>query len=191
MITFIETEEFSLPLRNGLALCSQRQPITEARVWVSQVLPQLKKTIFVLGVGAGYHVEELCRMHPDAHVVTIDFDAELQPDLLIHPNFSPGQVWAEIIHPYIDRGFQVLKFRPAWAGRENQFERLEDLILGRGTKAFENVEWLASDAGVLEWLAEVQPGFFHSLLSVVPPVTNSRPLSEKQKVLLALRELVE
>lgn len=191
MIKFTEFEDIILPWRDGVSLCSQRAPIREAKNWVAALTLNLDKTIFVLGAGGGFHVEELCRMHPNAHVVTIDFDLELEPDILLPKNFSAQQVWAEVVHPYIDKGFQVIRFRPAWARLEKEFERLEDLILGRGTKAFENIEWLASDPGILEWLADVQPGFFHSIKSVVPRLQKPALLSEKQKILLALKELVD
>lgn len=191
MIKFTELDDVILPWREGVSLCSPRAPLREAKNWVGALNLNLQKTIFVLGAGGGFHIDELCRMHPGAHVVTLDFDLELEPDILLAKNFTPQQVWTEVIHPYIDRGFQVVRFRPAWARLEKEFERLEDLILGRGTKAFENVEWLASDAGVLEWLSEVQPGFFQSIKSVVPRLQTSRLLTEKQKILLALRELVD
>ncbi len=191
MITFTEFEDVILPWRDGLSLCSTRAPLREAQAWVSQLNINLQKTVLVLGAGAGFHVDELCRMYPSAHVVTIDFDLEMEPDILVARNYSAQQIWAEVIHPYIDRGFQVVRFRPAWARLEAEFERLEDLILGRGTKVFENVEWLASDAGVLEWLAEVQTGFFHSIKSVVPQIASKPDLSPKQKILFALKELVD
>lgn len=191
-ISFIASAErpgMALPFRDGRSLCSVRDPQKEARVWAQRV-GLTARSIFVLGHGAGLHVEQLSHLAGARRVMSIDFDRELKPEILLNPEESGEVIWQSLLREHLEAGFQVLSFRPAWAGRENAFQRLEDFMLGRGTVIGETVPWLNEDAGIAAWIENADDSFYQSLKSIVP-VDLSVVTSERQKILLALRELIE
>lgn len=133
----------SVPLREGRALCSTRDPLSEARQWVSR--QQIEQPlVFLIGHGSGFHVKKLREFAPQARIVTVDINAELSPDICL-PEWAPAEdVW-KIVEPVLKEGFQVLRFRPAWSGAETQFQRLEDLFCGRCAHDGSHLPYLGDD----------------------------------------------
>lgn len=191
-ISFIASAErpgMALPFRDGRSLCSVRDPLKEAKAW-AQRASLTARTIFILGHGAGLHVEQLSHLAGARRLISIDFDRELKPEILLSPEESGNVIWQSLLCEHMEPGFQVLSFRPAWAGRENAFQRLEDFMLGRGTATGETVPWLNEDVGIAAWIENADNSFYQSLKSIVP-VDLGVVTSGRQKILLALRELIE
>ena len=101
---------------------------------------------------------------------------------------SPENVWTLLVLPHIELGFKVAVFRPAWAGYETEFARLQDLLLGRRTPPGEMIPWLADDGPVNEVCEKSDP-MFH--LSIKSFKQNYAVVSPRLKIIRAIAELVE
>lgn len=66
-------------LKDGKYLASSFDPQKEAEAWwkSSQRLTKHARTVFVLGLGAGYHIEVLSRELPQVKILVIEPDQEL------------------------------------------------------------------------------------------------------------------
>lgn len=64
--------------RDGRLLASQVDPVAEAKAWLSRRMRFMDKvkTVFVLGMGAGYHIQVLCET-TSAKIVVIEPDLEV------------------------------------------------------------------------------------------------------------------
>ena len=67
-------------------LCSARDPEREALGWLAQIY-FYGNHLWVLGLGAGYHVNILLRQFPDLHITVIDH----RPELLAQFQFSQSE----------------------------------------------------------------------------------------------------
>lgn len=176
--------------RDGRWLHSQREPYREAGLWVSARPSGVQGLVFVLGLGAGYHLREWQRQRPDLCLVACDFDSELFQKSQIQTLSSfqsltlkgPGVFglhlgensdFSACQNLLLRRGYSVFRFRPAWAGREIEFTTLEDELLDRHLKKTDQGETIEAN---------------------IKSLTEARSLAEldpnEQKLLLALRELV-
>lgn len=195
-IRWSETPDSQWVQRDGRFLHSQRDPLREAGIWVSGRPEKLKDMIFVLGLGAGFHVREWIRQCPTLCLVICDFDREL---------FAGNQIdcvneFKDIAHAgpgvhglclnsetqmrpldILIRGYSVVRFRPAWAGREPEFSAFEDCLLDRS----------AAQLGD-DFLTQSQnwpQGLDVNIKSLGDPTIGfTEP--QDQKLLAALRELV-
>lgn len=130
----ITYSESGMPLRDGLSLCSRRDPVEEARGWLGRTEVTPHRAIFVVGVGAGAHLELLRRNFQDQQIFSFDFDIELSPDVLVEPrDLGPSSdfnlVQTAYALPWLDVGYQVLCFRAAWVGRQTEFQKLAEALL--------------------------------------------------------------
>jgi hypothetical protein len=110
--------------RNGLLLCSPRDPEREANAWFDkQKLIESDKKIIVLGAGIGYHIKEIQKHFPEIKIDVLELDTDTRNELKIsNVNLIEHSVGVENI--IFDA---VLGFRPAWAGYEKEYT---DIFLG-------------------------------------------------------------
>lgn len=136
----------NFPTRNGLRLCSHQDPQGEAQKWVQSLCVQADRHYLVLGVGAGFHLDELAKQVTPSDILAFDFD--LPPETL---ELVPERKWrsqVQTLDPKSDfhnvlrslpvRGsqfIQIAPFRPAWSGYQLEFERLK--IVLRGARQFD------------------------------------------------------
>ena len=111
MIENTASKTFEKIERNGRLLCSPRNPMKEAAEWLQrQKLTVHDQAVLVLGLGAGYHVQELCRQFPNLKVEIFELD----------PQFRNSQ-YHFVEEPFSEKYDAILAFRPAWAGYEAQY----------------------------------------------------------------------
>lgn len=129
----------NLPTRNGLRLCSHKDPQGEARKWLESLCLQSNHFYVVLGVGAGFHLTELAEQVPPTNFLAFDFDVTLDFSQAAKPWHSRVQVLdrnsdfqdALKTVPFMDsKVIQIVPFRPARNGAEAEFERLHLMLRG-------------------------------------------------------------
>lgn len=182
-------------LRDGRSLHSPRDPAREAGVWVAGRPARVQGLVFVLGLGAGHHVREWARQRPDLTIVAIDFDQELFhhmtmiDDVDAAVDLTAGVYGLSLEHAMIgrgealiDHGYSVVRFRPAWGGRETEFHALEDILLDRSILHLRS-ELVAG--GAQAW----PRGLDLNIKSLTAAGVEIVDL-EDRKLLMALRELV-
>ncbi len=123
--------------RNGYALCSQRNPEREAKIWLQQwenyLVDELE--IVVVGLGATHHIHLLAQKFSDILIHVIEPDVKLiefykQNSYTLNSqsetgvSFSRVHMLNEVSVTDLER-FQllpVLDFRPAWQGFESHYQ---------------------------------------------------------------------
>lgn len=136
----------NFPSRNGLRLCSHKDPQGEAQKWVQSLGVQADRHYLVLGVGAGFHLDELALQVKPSNFLAFDFD--LPSETL---ELAPERKWLsqiQILDPTSDfrnvlkalpvmgsQFIQIAPFRPAWIGYQLEFERLKMVL--RGARQFD------------------------------------------------------
>ncbi len=178
-----------LPTLDGRFFCSRRDPKREAQSWLQSQrrLISENKTLVVLGLGAGFHIEALqAAVTNPIHVI------ELRPELIghwqIHNSESKIQVSPSIVP---SENLQILEFRPAWNGLEVRYENLSrELrsvhIHSLRAEAEAHDLWILSDALKKANLPE-------NLELTIKDIVHAIPLenqSEEARIWRALRELV-
>jgi hypothetical protein len=133
----------------GMSLCSQRDPQREAATWCEAV--QSKKSedqYWVLGLGAGYHIEELARRNPKTVICVVEFRKELIELFWAQAPHLKGQVLithidrsSNIFHTQVFEIFglslaPIFKFFPALQGFEAQAQEVEEHLSGRTPEGF-------------------------------------------------------
>lgn len=133
----------NLPTRNGLRLCSHKDPQGEARKWLKSLCIQSDHFYVVLGVGAGFHLNELAEHVQLTNFLAFDFDLTLDFSQAGKPWQSRVQIldrnsdFQEALKtvPLMDsKVIQIVPFRPAYNGAEADFERLH--LMFRGIRNF-------------------------------------------------------
>lgn len=180
--------------RDDRTLHSPRDPAREAGLWVAGRPARVQGLVFVLGLGAGYHVREWARQRPDLTIVAVDFDAELFTELPAVPSLDAaadlapglyGLCLGDVVargEALLERGYSAVRFRPAWSGREAEFNALEDLLLDRSILQL-NHELVAG--GAAAWPRGLDLNI-KSLTAAGVEIVDA----EDRKLLMALRELV-
>ncbi|PWU14776.1 MAG: hypothetical protein C5B49_12680 [Bdellovibrio sp.] len=182
------TFENNIPFRDGRALCSLRNPRREAQQWVERQRPDPSCETLVLGIGAGFHLDQLKLTYPAMKITGLDFNsgAEVTPvasaeapeaptwplvngwkAIILPPEVDATEIWHSIVKPRLANDFQVLRFHPSWAACEASFQDLEDVLLGQNLKNGDLIPWLAEDEGVRKWCHEVSPELALSLRSLM------------------------
>lgn len=178
-------------LRDGVSLHSRKDAVREAETWAetqSNALSRgtLQGPVFVLGCGAAHHLRALSQLRPELHLVAVDFDEEI---LACAGDFELILGFREAIQSQVKialiiasqrstsehekrhlfgMGYSVLRFRPAWAGFEAEYTALEASLLDNTPESI--LTW--SGAGKTE------------------TEKDTTPLTEDEKLILALKEVV-
>lgn len=189
--------------RDGRLLASRFEPATEAAAWLERrrTLLDNVRTVFVLGLGAGYHVRALteqttARVHvlePDAELIEVvrelhDFPART---LIEHVDSARELRASKTVRESLKESFIVLEYAPGRHGFESWFKEASVQLVAR--------EW-----GALTWQWQLKTG---TSLDAQPRVEKTAaPLTiydleqtelvqdgeERERMLIkALRELVK
>lgn len=190
--------------REGRLLASRFDPVGEAQAWIARRMTFLDKvkTVFVLGLGAGYHVQALLKATP-AQIFVIEPDIDLTALVQTIHSFPKERVTIEAIQTAralrahaavraaIKSSFIVLVHPASRVANADFFEECSTQLSGR--------EW-----GSLTWQWNLKAG--HSLDSTPRVDSTGEVLSiydleqtelvqnseERERLLIkALRELVK
>lgn len=120
--------------RNGLALCSQRNPEREAMLWLQQwenyLVDELE--IVVVGLGSAHHVQSIAQKFADILIHVIEPDIKLIELYQQHAVKSDSQTQIHLLNKFSNADaehFQllpILDFRPGWQGFESLYQ---DILL--------------------------------------------------------------
>lgn len=134
MIEWTEAGSLRLPRRDGLYLCSRRDPLNEAKEWKERIHVQgfaLEKEseIAVIGGGAGFHIAALADGFPNLRLLVVDFDEDLRRNFFeTYPALTTRARWIDATDATIAREFsdafvsaRVLCFRASWQGLPDFF----------------------------------------------------------------------
>lgn len=134
MIEWTEAGSLRLPRREGLHLCSRRDPLAEARAWAEKIRAQgfkleLENEIAVIGGGAGFHVAVLADTFPNLRLLVVDPEDVLRRNFFeTYPALGARVRWVDAADATIEREFagafasaRVLCFRASWQGLPDFF----------------------------------------------------------------------
>jgi hypothetical protein len=147
MIEFVSCnlsgEILNVPRRSGMALCSTRDPRREAQRWIKAIQALRVEQIFVIGLGAGYHIEELAKVY-SGQINVIEIDQELidhwlskssVANIKIAKFTSSNTNFTEWVASCSRNANLIFDFRPAWAGAEETFGLVRDVLTCRTSAA--------------------------------------------------------
>lgn len=143
---------------NGRLLASRFDPVAEARDWLARRMAFLDRvrTVFVLGIGAGYHVAALAE-RTQAKIHVIEPDPELAGAVARIHAFAPERIAIEIVEDVralrassaarlaVKRSFVVLDHPPSVALRPEWFAEIGTVLRAR-------------DWGSLTWQWRIRDG---------------------------------
>lgn len=180
----------AVPSIEGRFFCSRRDPMREALSWLQAHERLLKSAsrVIVLGLGAGFHLENW-KFTKDLTVV------ELRPQLIerwtrLRPQAAaPIRFRSELNEAALDQ--TVIEFRPAWNGLESEYETLSRTLRGVSRISLQNQAekkdlWILSEA--LQNL-ELPENVELTIKDIVQCLSIENQ-SEEARMWRALRELV-
>lgn len=150
MITF-ENAKSGAPVlkKDGRWLASSVDPLREAAGWASTALERSgsRDSIFVLGLGAGYHVAELLRVRPRGTVTVIECDSEIRTAA---EKISPSIIGARIIvepnwmklpelaafRDAVASVYRIALHGPSVQSESEYYNSVERMLLGRDKLSF-------------------------------------------------------
>lgn len=124
--------------RNGLSVCSHRNPQKEATEWQRSVQGLLGpfggalNAVIIFGGGAGYHLEALAEQYPDLAILVFDPSKELYEGWLNRVKNQTGSAellqrvqWGSDVAALLQNQkvahLRALTFKPAWQGAHAEF----------------------------------------------------------------------
>lgn len=135
--------------KNGRFLGSSFDPVKEAQAWAAKIAPSVVPgcSVFVLGLGSGYHVTALCEACPNTPIIVIDGDEELAGEILkLWPTLKRADLVIEkdsgklIGHGRFLDGlcgsYIIAKHGPSCQINHVYFSAVERLLLGRDKDSF-------------------------------------------------------
>ncbi|RYZ91821.1 MAG: hypothetical protein EOP06_06065 [Proteobacteria bacterium] len=79
-ISFSENSEgYLIPLEDGKSLCDVADPTAQAEAWVNEQNLTIANEIVVLGLGAGFHIQQLQEAHPYLKIHVVECRDQLAP----------------------------------------------------------------------------------------------------------------
>lgn len=190
--------------RDGRLLASRFDPWGEARAWVQRRSAFFDKveTIFVLGVGAGYHVLELAKA-TKARVVVLDSDADLIEAVSAAHDFTARGIRLECVtslrelraSPLVRQSLVgshlVLVHAPSRAGAPELFDEWQNQLRGRDWGAL-NWAWQLKGYPSFDSQPRIAGGGEALTIYDLEQTELVQDSTERTRLLLkALRELVK
>lgn len=149
---------------NGYQLCSSRDPIREARQWCDHLEATeayLGRSsdlthYWIVGLGAGYHIQELALRKPQSVISVIDPRAECHESFSEIAKELSGQVILESVETsqelFCSNSFKIFasstiavyKFLPSLQKIESWAATIENSILGQTVESFQEIAQLMS-----------------------------------------------
>lgn len=189
---------------DGRLLASAHDPLLEAESWLSGRKTMLTrvKSVFVLGSGAGYHIEAICRNTP-ARVIVIDKDPDLADAVQSIHGFSSIQVCfesvssakdlrqSEIVRYAVKESFLVLEHAPSQSAHPEFFKDVHRQLLGRDWGSL-NWQWQMRDFAPLDTQTKIHTDGEPLTIYDLDNTELVQDSTEREKILVkALRELVK
>lgn len=128
---------------NNISLCSEKNPLAEAKNWHDYVCKHFASSNFIVGLGCGFHVAHCAYENPDKNFYVVDFHSELKE--LFYRKYTTQFKNVGII--ILNRPDEILEnpsltmntgrplksfiFRPACLHNVDQYISLQDHITGR------------------------------------------------------------
>lgn len=137
-----------VPRWNGNLLASRADPIREARGWAERHSPLARgvQSIFVLGVGGGFHISELAKQNPKKNIVAIDFVEELvtkfnsskpPPEISALYFESASRILSnEDVRAALSLSHTICRHAPSIKCAPEEYSEADRLLLGRDPQAF-------------------------------------------------------
>ncbi len=193
---------------NGYQLCSSRDPLKEAGLWCDH----LEKNesflgrnsnathYWVLGLGAGFHIEELARRKSQSVISVFEPRVQCRADFAEIGTSLSGQVIIEDIESTQDlfnsRSFQIFgsstmsvyRFAPSLHQLEGWARSIEEALLGRSAEGFLKISQMlgmsiAQNSDRLEKVVSANIKEINALL-------DGAPMNSEKQLVSLLRELV-
>jgi hypothetical protein len=189
---------------DGRLTASRIDPVREAREWLSRhgVFVADVKSIFVLGLGSGYHVAHL-QESTSAEIVVIEPDLQLIDAVSGWQHFDPHRVFIEPIQTSrglracekirlaVKESFLVLTHPPSEAFQPEYFKDVKAQLLGRDWGSL-NWQWNLKGFAPLEAASRVQSSEAPLSIYDLEQTELVQNSEEREKLLIkALRELVK
>ncbi|MEQ1875772.1 MAG: hypothetical protein ABL958_03940 [Bdellovibrionia bacterium] len=137
----------SVPRWNGCLLASRTDPVREARGWAERFGPLVRgvRSIFVLGIGGGFHIRELAKQNPRKKIVAVDFVEELVLKYRESADRDVQSVYVERPHDLFEieavrealtGSFVVGRHSPSIKCAPQFYADVDRLLIGRDPQAF-------------------------------------------------------
>lgn len=181
----------------GHLLCSRRDPLKEADQWAAAQNCS-SSHCWILGLGAGYHIESFARRYPEVVISVIDHREALKIHFRDQYSSLASQVQIEIVQNEDDllrtKSFHLFgasvstihQFRPAIQSCEDLYLRFSRSIRGQTLKSCLMLSEMMSLGLSREAIAHFQD--FH--IKEISPALQKEGDPEAQKWVRVLRELV-
>ncbi|HEX4926140.1 MAG TPA: hypothetical protein VFV50_18750 [Bdellovibrionales bacterium] len=201
-----------IPKWNGRLLASRVDPLREAVHWADRAEARVRgvRTAFILGLGAGFHVQELAKRFSNLNIIAFEPIAELAddfnarssaPNVTVIVPFKGALVLSEPrVADAVCASYVVLRHAPTMKCSEELLTETERWLLGRDDQSFyallqarRNDLQLFSRLELPELrnrgLSDVRNRKPVTIKSIVPAL---RPaFDERSQIWLALSELVK
>lgn len=205
MIEIVSAESGEKVLRyQGRLLASRFDPIREAQDWIQSRQRFLKdvRTIFVLGIGSGHHINELVKS-TSAKIVVLEANEEILKAVTEIHNFDDARVSLhhvpstrslrkiEAVKAAVAKSFLVLVHAPSFALNAEIYKEFRTQLLGRDWGNL-NWQWKLRNAPGFDRNARIDSGGEPLSLHDLEQTELVQNSEEREKILFkALRELVK
>ena len=180
----------------GKPLASRNDPQSESQRWCESYAQRIRgcKSVFVLGVGSGFHLIELIKCYPSLPIYVLDPRKELVERVSSRWGLSLSQVqFISDVDDIPDRAlmssFISLRHLPSFVGFEKWFANAEEYLSARVGLGFARQKKLREAFSNIRTmkLADASPLTIHQLLSDTQ-IKNLEPSDAAS--LLILQELI-
>lgn len=151
---------------NNVSLCSERNPLFEAKNWHEYYSTGFLQTNYIIGLGCGFHVAYCAMAHSDKNFYVIDFHQELK-DFFYKKYTDQFKNVAiiiinkpeDILEHYslllnIGKPIKSFLFRPATLHHLDPYMQLQDHVTGRSYLAVKKL--IESEMVKLDFVPEKQ-----------------------------------
>lgn len=135
--------------KEGKLLASVFDPIREASAWADRTKAKLREdeTVIILGIGSGYHVEELVSRCPNNSIFVVEKDVELaeraleicrgirREQVIVEPDWV-RLIESEVLQEAIDGIYRITLHGPSFQLDPDYFGAVDRLLRGRDKLSF-------------------------------------------------------
>ena len=190
-------------------LCSSRDPIREASLWCDQLEKNecfmqreaQSSHYWVVGLGAGYHIEELAHRKPKSVISVLEFREDLIVNFTHWGSALRGQVLVEKVEN-ISSVFETGSFRAYGLNHSSVYTFMPAVMGARAWAESLQQGLLARSAEGLHLYSQEMQADFHEAVrghSLAQGVTvksicnllDGQPMSAEKKAFTLLRELIK
>ena len=134
--------------KNGRWLASSFDPVREAQAWAKKASLGVKhgESIFILGLGSGYHVAELAKLRSEPFLVFENDELLTEQALEICPEIRERSIivdgdWTKLlendtVRDQINGVYHIAKYGPSCQMSPEYFAQVENLLIGRDPLTF-------------------------------------------------------